>query len=275
MARKEKTGDSQLIIDLSYLLDEFIAKLFNIEREVGHLKKKHGDFAIVYKCKRLFVQRYALRKYTDVAIDITSKLSRFFTLPITDKKFAKKVMYWFENKEKYEDEVELAAQYAAWRVKNKGSILFSVYKKIDHENLVSFSKKEVRPLLKPIYSKKFLEEEQESAAEYLDAFEEHSSASATKLSSEIDDKKTKGSEQFFAEIKEQLTAQVIQVQYLTDTVIEIVIKAPLAAKNFQPGQFFRLQNFETNSKRNNNTQLAMEGIAVTGSEEALLICVNS
>ncbi|XP_025418995.1 uncharacterized protein LOC112689481 [Sipha flava] len=88
----------------------------------------------------------------------------------------------------------------------------------------------------------------------------------SQLLSEISDKKTKSSEEFFAEIKEQLTAKVIQVQYLTDTVVEIVIKAPLAAKNFQPGQFFRLQNFETNSKRNNNTQLAMEGIAVTGTE---------
>lgn len=146
VARKEKVGDSQLIIDLSYLLDEFVAKLFNVEREVGQLKKKHSDFAIVYKCKRLFVQRYALRKYTDVAIDIDyviGKLSRFFTLPITDKKFAEQAMYWFENKEKYEDEVELAAQYAAWRVKNKVSILFSVHRKIDHENLVSFSKKEI------------------------------------------------------------------------------------------------------------------------------------
>lgn len=143
VARKEKVGDSQLIIDLSYLLDEFVAKLFNVEREVGQLKKKHGDFAIVYKCKRLFVQRYALRKYTDVAIDIdhiTDKLSHFL---VSDKKFAEQAMYWFENKEKYEDEVELAAQYAAWRVKNKGSILFSVHRKIDHENLVLFFKKKV------------------------------------------------------------------------------------------------------------------------------------
>ena len=48
--------------------------------------------------------------------------------------------------------------------------------------------------------------------------------------------------------------------------MEIVIKAPLAAKNFKPGQFFRLQNFETNSRKTNNTNLAMEGIAVTGTE---------
>ncbi|MGL9757949.1 MAG: FAD-dependent oxidoreductase [Wolbachia sp.] len=137
--------DSQLIMDLSYLLDEFIAKLFNVEKEIKELKKKHNDFALIYKCKRLFVQRYALKKYTDIAnIDyITNRLSSFFTLPTTEKNFAEQVMHWFENKEDHKEEIELAAQYAAWRVKNKQSILFSIHKKIDHENLIPLSKKEV------------------------------------------------------------------------------------------------------------------------------------
>ncbi|WP_065094741.1 MULTISPECIES: FAD-dependent oxidoreductase [unclassified Wolbachia] len=136
--------DSQLIVDLSYLLDEFIAKLFNVEKEIEELKKKHNDFAVIYKCKRLFVQRYALKKYTNVAnIDITNKLSHFLTLPTTEKNFAEQVMHWFENKEDHKEEIELAAQYAVWRVKNKQSILFSIHKKIDHENLIPFSKKEV------------------------------------------------------------------------------------------------------------------------------------
>ena len=139
--------DSQLIIDLSYLLDEFIAKLFNIKKETEELKKKHNDFAVIYKCKRLFVQRYALKKYTGIAnIDIdcvTSRLSHFLTLPTTEKNFAEQVMCWFEDKEHHEEEIELAAQYAVWRVKNKQGILFSTHKKIDYENLVSFSKKEV------------------------------------------------------------------------------------------------------------------------------------
>ena len=56
----------------------------------------------------------------------------------------------------------------------------------------------------------------------------------------------------------------VKVQYLTSKVVEIVIKAALAAKYFQPGLFFRLQNFETNSRKVNNTDLAMEGIAITG-----------
>ncbi|MGL9732483.1 MAG: FAD-dependent oxidoreductase [Wolbachia sp.] len=139
--------DSKLIIDLSYLLDEFIAKLFNIEKEREALKKKHNDFAVIYKCKRLFIQRYALKKYTNIEnIDVdcvTNRLNHFLTLSTTEKKFAEQVMCWFEDKEFHKEEIELAAQYAAWRVKNKQSILFSTNKKVDYENLVSFSKKEM------------------------------------------------------------------------------------------------------------------------------------
>ncbi|MDG7055932.1 MAG: FAD-dependent oxidoreductase [Wolbachia endosymbiont of Meromenopon meropis] len=149
--------DSQLIIDTSYLLNEFIAKLFNIEKEIKKLTKEHNKFALIYKCKRLFVQRYALRKYTDVVnIDIdhvTNKLSHFLTLPTTEIKFARQVMRWFESKEHYKEEIELAAQYAVWRVKNNQSMLFSIHEKIDYENLVSFSKKEVDGI-EILYSKK-------------------------------------------------------------------------------------------------------------------------
>ncbi|WP_168455429.1 FAD-dependent oxidoreductase [Wolbachia endosymbiont of Ctenocephalides felis wCfeJ] len=151
-----QTTDSQLIIDLSYLLDEFIARLFNIEKEIEELKKKHNDFAVIYKCKRLFVQRYALKKYTDIAnIDIeyvTSKLNLFLPLPTTEKNFAEQVMCWLQDGETHKEEIELAAQYAAWRVKNKKSILFSTHKKTDHENLIPFSQKEI-DRIEVLYSK--------------------------------------------------------------------------------------------------------------------------
>ncbi len=42
------------------------------------------------------------------------------------------------------------------------------------------------------------------------------------------------------------------------------MKAPLAARNFQPGQFYRLQNYEVFSRRTKDTLLAMEGLALTG-----------
>jgi len=43
-----------------------------------------------------------------------------------------------------------------------------------------------------------------------------------------------------------------------------VVRAPMAARAFEPGQFYRLQNYETLARRANGTALAMEGLALTG-----------
>src|SRR5205823_6022203 len=48
------------------------------------------------------------------------------------------------------------------------------------------------------------------------------------------------------------------------TIVEVIVRAPLAARNFEPGQFFRLQNYETYAREVDGTRLAMEGIALTG-----------
>ncbi len=61
-----------------------------------------------------------------------------------------------------------------------------------------------------------------------------------------------------------LMARVHQVNRLTPTIVEVVVRAPFAAQHFEPGQFFRLQNFETNAMEVDGTKLAMEGIALTG-----------
>jgi NADPH-dependent glutamate synthase beta subunit-like oxidoreductase/NAD(P)H-flavin reductase len=61
-----------------------------------------------------------------------------------------------------------------------------------------------------------------------------------------------------------LRARVHEVTRLTPNIVEVVIRAPLAARSFQPGQFYRLQNYETLARKVNGTTLAMEGIALTG-----------
>ncbi len=61
-----------------------------------------------------------------------------------------------------------------------------------------------------------------------------------------------------------LRATVAAVHRLTSTIVEIVVHAPLAARRFQPGQFYRLQNFERNALEIDGTRLVMEGLALTG-----------
>ena len=61
-----------------------------------------------------------------------------------------------------------------------------------------------------------------------------------------------------------LLAVVHQVNRLTPTIVEVVVRAPFASQHFEPGQFFRLQNFEANAPVVDGTSLTMEGIALTG-----------
>jgi NADPH-dependent glutamate synthase beta subunit-like oxidoreductase/NAD(P)H-flavin reductase len=67
-----------------------------------------------------------------------------------------------------------------------------------------------------------------------------------------------------ATLDEGLVAHVHEVNRLTPTIVEVVVRAPFAARHFLPGQFFRLQNFETFAASLDGTALAMEGIALTG-----------
>jgi NADPH-dependent glutamate synthase beta subunit-like oxidoreductase/NAD(P)H-flavin reductase len=75
---------------------------------------------------------------------------------------------------------------------------------------------------------------------------------------------TADAESFLAGLNAELRPVVERVERLTSTIIEIVLRAPRAARKFQPGQFYRLQNFETLAPKAGDTTLAMEGLALTG-----------
>ncbi|MGE3952300.1 MAG: FAD-dependent oxidoreductase [Pyrinomonadaceae bacterium] len=67
-----------------------------------------------------------------------------------------------------------------------------------------------------------------------------------------------------ATLDEQLRAYVVKVERLTPTIVDVVVKAPLQARKFEPGQFYRLQNFETTAPVIEGTRMLMEGLALTG-----------
>jgi len=66
------------------------------------------------------------------------------------------------------------------------------------------------------------------------------------------------------QLEREFVARVAEVRRLTATIVEVIVDAPSAARHFQPGQFYRLQNYETHARRANGTRLLMEGIALTG-----------
>jgi NADPH-dependent glutamate synthase beta subunit-like oxidoreductase/NAD(P)H-flavin reductase len=54
---------------------------------------------------------------------------------------------------------------------------------------------------------------------------------------------------FGATLDDLLVPRVVRVDRLTPTIVDIVVRAPMAARNFQPGQFYRFQNYEAYAAR--------------------------
>ena len=68
----------------------------------------------------------------------------------------------------------------------------------------------------------------------------------------------------FARLDGLLTATVVAINRLTPTIVEVIARAPTAAKAFAPGRFYRVQSFETGAPRIDDTVLVTEGLALTG-----------
>jgi len=71
-------------------------------------------------------------------------------------------------------------------------------------------------------------------------------------------------ESLLSTLNSELRPRVHAVNRLAPNIVEVVVHAPRAAAAFRPGQFYRLQNFETCSLGMDGTTLAMEGLALTG-----------
>ncbi|HIW06116.1 MAG TPA: FAD-dependent oxidoreductase [Candidatus Ignatzschineria merdigallinarum] len=65
-------------------------------------------------------------------------------------------------------------------------------------------------------------------------------------------------------MQDGLTATIQSIDASNPTVCEVWIKAPMAAKNFKPGQFFRMQTFETGSEIVEGTRLQIPLLTVSG-----------
>jgi len=66
------------------------------------------------------------------------------------------------------------------------------------------------------------------------------------------------------QLDKELVPRVVEVRRLTPKIIEIIVRAPYAARRFKPGQFYRLQNYESRAPLVDGVRLTLEGIALTG-----------
>jgi NADPH-dependent glutamate synthase beta subunit-like oxidoreductase/NAD(P)H-flavin reductase len=69
---------------------------------------------------------------------------------------------------------------------------------------------------------------------------------------------------FTAKLDGEFRATVVRVDRLTPTIVDVIVHAPAAARRFEPGQFFRLQDFESVAAKKDGSRMVMEGLALTG-----------
>lgn len=67
-----------------------------------------------------------------------------------------------------------------------------------------------------------------------------------------------------------MTAKIVDVIHHNSEIFELIIHAPLLAKNYRPGQFFKLQNFHSKSKKSFEP-LALSGAWVENDSISMLV----
>ncbi len=138
----EKKQESELLIKLAPYVEDFIARLFNIEKELNSLKQRHNNLVNLYSCKRSFIQRRAAKlEPKQDGGKLEPQLEKLFGEKLTELSFANHVTEWLINKD--EEKLKLAESYAAWALntdegkhKHRDGLLFKVPRKLDPYNLI-------------------------------------------------------------------------------------------------------------------------------------------
>ncbi len=148
-----RLGESELLIALAPHLEDFIARLFDVQAEVSALQAAQNELAPLFACKRQVVQRKALNRYkADVASGfdgaaLRAQLEAKIGAPLAglsgELAFARTVGEWGRDESANEADIDLALRYAAWAVhsvegkaRHKGGVLFKAPRKLDFMRLV-------------------------------------------------------------------------------------------------------------------------------------------
>jgi NADPH-dependent glutamate synthase beta subunit-like oxidoreductase/NAD(P)H-flavin reductase len=137
--------ESALIIDLGPHLDTFTGELFGIETELESLLAETLALDPVHNCKRLFVQRQAVKKYPDPSSFDGPALRRALEAriggPLTETAFATSVAAWEASNAT--DALDEALRYAAWatltsagRAAHRADTMYRVPQRVDPMHLV-------------------------------------------------------------------------------------------------------------------------------------------
>jgi NADPH-dependent glutamate synthase beta subunit-like oxidoreductase/NAD(P)H-flavin reductase len=135
--------ESDLVVALGPHLDGFVAALFGIQRETEVLMQETLALDPIHACKRLFVQRQAVKKYADPSgfdgSALRAVLEARLGTTLTEKGFAALVTASEDDPEALDE----ALRYAAWatltpvgQAHHRGGTLFHVPRRVDPQHLV-------------------------------------------------------------------------------------------------------------------------------------------
>ena len=132
-------AESHLFTSLGPILDAFVAELFGIQDALDEVVAQTKHLDPIHACKRLFVQRQAVKKYADPSgfngAALRAELEQMMMgEKLTETSFATHVEAWERNDRK--EWLDTALRYAAWatltaegRAFHKGGTLFRVPQK--------------------------------------------------------------------------------------------------------------------------------------------------
>lgn len=144
-SRTSLEESSDFLMSLAPYVEDFIGELFGVTPFIRVLAAQHNELAPLYACKRLFVQRRAIKAYNAEQTKefdgkaLKRRLEELCGVSLVETIFAKVVLIWQENEEENKEALEIAKQYAAWASHHHiypDSILFNHPKKLEPEHLV-------------------------------------------------------------------------------------------------------------------------------------------
>ncbi len=151
----DQAARSALMLELAPHLEDFLADLFCIGAEAGALAARHRELAPLYACKRLFVQRRAMKKITPVEAagldgeSLEAQIRSRLGGPFDELAFARQVARWEEAPQAHCEDLELALRYAAWAVwteegkrRHRAGVLFKAPAKLDAQHLLPIAVEE-------------------------------------------------------------------------------------------------------------------------------------
>src|SRR5712691_4860182 len=170
----DRKAESELLVDLSPHLEDFVGELFGIAHEVRALQAAHDELAPLYSVKRLFVQRRAVKEVREADAaqlnghKLAQELETLIGGPPADfttrqgvlageLRYAEGVARWLDDEAAHKLPLKVALEYAAWatlspegRAKHRRGLLFRVPHRLEmmHVEPVRHPEQEPAPVLR-------------------------------------------------------------------------------------------------------------------------------